>query len=85
MRTADVELYVLVRGFDDVFSSIVQQRTSYVYSEILFDRKFVPMYHESEDGKTTILELQKLHDHVKVEGVRHKMEGAEETGNKVQV
>jgi inward rectifier potassium channel len=66
MKTADVELYVLVRGFDDVYSNIVQQRTSYIYEEILFDRKFVPMYHESDDGRTTILELQKLNEHIKV-------------------
>jgi inward rectifier potassium channel len=64
MKAADVEIYVLIRGFDDVFSSIVQRRTSYVYSEIIFNRKFVPMYRESEDGQTTILELHKMHDHV---------------------
>ncbi len=64
MKVADVEVYVLVRGFDDVFSTIVQQRTSYVFDEIVFDRKFVPMYRESEDGKTTILELHKLNQHI---------------------
>lgn len=63
MRSADVELYVMLKGFDDVFSNIVQQRTSYTYQEILFDRKFVPMYRESEDGQTTILELHKLNVH----------------------
>jgi inward rectifier potassium channel len=66
MKTADVELYVLVRGFDDVYSTIVQQRTSYVYDEIIFGRKFIPMYRESDDGKTTILELHKLSHHIKV-------------------
>ncbi|MBS1564956.1 MAG: transporter, partial [Bacteroidetes bacterium] len=30
-KTADVELYVLIRGFDDVYSSLVLQRTSYTY------------------------------------------------------
>jgi len=64
-KTADVELYVLVRGFDDLFSNIVQQRTSYTYGEVLHGRKFVPMYRESKDGMTTILELQKLNDHIK--------------------
>ncbi len=63
MKTADVELYVMLRGFDDVFSNFVQQRTSYTFNEILFNRKFVPMYRESDDGKTTILELQKLNTH----------------------
>ena len=66
MRTADVELYVSLRGFDDVFSNFVQQRTSYTFSEILFNRKFVPMYRESDDGKTTILELHKLNMHNEV-------------------
>jgi inward rectifier potassium channel len=64
MEAADVELYVLIRGFDDVYSNLVQQRTSYTYHEIQFDGKFVPMYRESEDGKTTILELHKLNEYV---------------------
>ena len=66
MKTADVELYVMLRGFDDVFSNYVQQKTSYTFTEIIFNRKFVPMYRESADGKTTILELQKLNLHQKV-------------------
>jgi inward rectifier potassium channel len=63
MKLADAELYVWVRGFDDVFNNTVQQRTSYTYNEIIFNRRFVPMYRESEDGNTTILELQKLNTH----------------------
>lgn len=66
MKAADVELYVLVRGFDDVYSTVVLQRTSYTYDEIKFNRKFKPMYHESGDGKTTILELHKLNEHAEV-------------------
>ena len=63
MKKSDLEIYVSIRAFDDVYSNIVQQRTSYTYSEILFDRKFVQMYRESKDGKTTIVELDKLHEH----------------------
>jgi len=66
MKTADIEVYVLVRGFDDVYSNIVLQRTSYTYDEIIFNRKFVQMYRESRDGKTTILELHKLNEHKEV-------------------
>jgi inward rectifier potassium channel len=66
MKSADVELYVLVRGFDDVYSNVVLQRTSYTYEEIVFNRKFRPMYRESKDGKTTILELHRLNEHVVV-------------------
>jgi inward rectifier potassium channel len=64
MKAADVELYVLVRGFDDVYSNVVQQRTSYTYEEIIFNRKFVPMYRESDNGKTTVIELHKLNEHI---------------------
>ena len=70
IRAADLEVYVLVRGFDDVFSNFVLRRTSYTYKEIQFNRKFVPMYRESEDGKTTILELNKLNEHQMVEPVQ---------------
>jgi inward rectifier potassium channel len=66
MKAADIEVYVLVRGFDDVYSNIVLQRTSYTYDEILFNRKFVQMYRESKDGKTTILELHKLNAHKEI-------------------
>ncbi len=66
MKKADLEIYVSVRAFDDVYSNIVQQRTSYTSEEILFGRKFVQMYRESDDGKTTIVELQRLHEHKEV-------------------
>jgi len=61
-KTADVELYVLIRGFDDVYSNYVLQRTSYTYHEIKFNRKFVPMYRDDAEGNTTILELHKLNE-----------------------
>ncbi len=62
VAAADVEIYVLITAFDDVFSSSVLQRTSYTYREMLFGAKFVPMYRESADGMTTILEMHKLND-----------------------
>jgi len=65
-RSADVEVYVQVRGFDDVYSTTVIQRTSYTYDEIVFNARFVTMYHESDDGKTTILELDKLSTYYKL-------------------
>ncbi|KAA2242543.1 transporter [Chitinophaga agrisoli] len=62
LKTADVEIYVTVRGFDDVFSNFVLKRTSYTWEEIKLDRRFVPMYRET--GTRTILELQKLNTSV---------------------
>lgn len=66
-KSCDVEVYVLVRGYDDVYSTTVISRTSYVYDEIRFNAKFIPMFHESEDGKTTIVELNKLSHHRQVQ------------------
>jgi len=66
LKNADVELYVSIRGFDDVYANLVLKRTSYTYDEIKFNRKFVPMYRESENGRTTILELQKLNEYLPV-------------------
>lgn len=67
MRIADLEIYVLVRGFDDVYSTYVHQRTSYTHEEIKPGRKFLPMYHVSADGRTTILELDQLNSHMKAD------------------
>jgi inward rectifier potassium channel len=69
MKTADVEIYVLIRAFDDVYSNNVLQRTSYTYEEIKFNVKFVPMYHESEDKNTTILDLDKLNEYREIESL----------------
>ena len=65
-ENADVELYILITGFDEIFSSPVLRRTSYTYKEVQFDVKFIPMYRESDDGKMTILELHKLNSVVEV-------------------
>jgi inward rectifier potassium channel len=65
LRDVDVELYILVKGFDDVFSNVVQKRTSYTHHEIRFNRKFIPMYHETDS--TTILELHKLNETIILE------------------
>ena len=67
MHRSDLELYVQITGFDHIFSNMVMQRTSYTYKEIIWGAKFKPMYHESEDGKTTVLELDKLNEKEQVD------------------
>ena len=62
LENADMEAYVLITGFDEIYASPVLQRTSYTYQELKFDAKFVPMYRESDDGKMTILEVHKLNE-----------------------
>lgn len=67
MERAEPELYILVTGFDQVFSNTVMRQTSYTHKEIVWGAKFKPMYHESEDGTSTIVELDKLHEYEKVQ------------------
>lgn len=66
MQRSDLEIYVHVSGFDNVYSNVVMQRTSYTYKEIIWGARFVPMYHVSDDGSTTVLELNKLNEYSEV-------------------
>jgi inward rectifier potassium channel len=63
LRGTDAEVYVLIRGFDDVFSNTVLQRTSYRFNEIIFNAKFERMYYENDDDTATIVEVDKLDDY----------------------
>lgn len=65
-KNADIELIIMIKAFDEVFANTVVQRTSYISPEIIFGAKFLPMYHSSEDQKTTILDLDKINFHQKV-------------------
>lgn len=62
LEKADLEMYIQLTGFDDVYSNMVLKRTSYTFEEIIWGAKFVPMYNMSGDGATTILNLDKLND-----------------------
>lgn len=72
LERADLEMYVQLTGFDDIFSNMVMQRTSYTFREIIWGAKFVPMYQMSEDGNTTILQLDKLNEFAEVD-IRQKV------------
>jgi len=74
---ADMELYILITGFDDVFSSPLSRRTSYTYKELQFNARFLPMDRKSDDGQVTILELHKLNSIEKVgQQLENKMLGS---------
>jgi inward rectifier potassium channel len=66
MEQADIELIIQITGFDQVFSNTVMARTSYTFHEIVHQARFTPMYHTTEDGTTTILELDKLNSYIKL-------------------
>ncbi len=63
---ADFELMVQVTGFDPVYSNQVMQMTSYTMDELVWGARFSLMYHQSKEGATTILELDKLNHYEEV-------------------
>ena len=58
--SANGEILVYVKAFDDMFSNTVVARTSYTLKEVVIGAKFVPMYHRDEVHKRTILDLEKI-------------------------
>ncbi len=63
IRRLRPELVVSIKAFDDHFSNIVQQRTSYDVGEMVYGARFTPMFHRSEDGQQTLLELDRISDY----------------------
>ena len=61
-----MEVIVNIKAFDDHFSNIVQQRTSYTYHQVIYGAKFQPMFERSPDGSYTLLELDKINAHTLV-------------------
>jgi len=58
-----IELIAAIKAFDDHFSNIVQQRTSYTYQQMIYGAKYLPMFERAVNGKSTILELDKINAH----------------------
>ena len=62
MRGVNFSTCVERRDFEN-FSYELLLENIQTFEEIKFNSKFVQMYRESEDGRTTILELNKLNEH----------------------
>lgn len=57
---AKVEIIILVKGYDEYFSTYVQERTSYIWEEFDYDVQFVRMFRRDSNNKRTILDLDKI-------------------------
>ncbi len=68
---SDAEFLVLLKGIDDTFSQGIHQRSSYKFSEVVWDAKFTSIYTASGPGKPISIDIGKLHD---VEPVRPAVE-----------
>jgi len=59
LETRQASLSVILKTFDDTFSQTVHSRTSYIYSDVVWGAKFVPVFHRDEDGQA-ILDMSKI-------------------------
>lgn len=66
LARADFEAIIYVKAFDEDFANTVIARTSYTYSEIIHNAKFVPVFFDSPQGKGTIVDLGKLNQYEKL-------------------
>ena len=66
IENASLEMLIFVQGFDESFSNIVISRASYTSDEFIYGAKFLPMYGPAEDGRSTVLHIDKLDDFEKV-------------------
>lgn len=60
------EILVFIKVFDDIYSTHLVKRTSYIFKEVIYGAKFNIMYNRNEDDSKTILDLEKLNSFKKV-------------------
>lgn len=60
------EILVFVKTFDDMYSTTVATRTSYVFSELVFGAKFTPIFESSDKHQYTLIHLDALSDYKKI-------------------
>ncbi|MBO9672215.1 MAG: ion transporter [Sphingobacteriaceae bacterium] len=59
LQLAEVEVFVMLKAFDDTFAQTIHTRTSYQDEEIEMDARFEKMYYHNETGKT-VMDYSKL-------------------------
>ena len=54
------EIFIYIKAFDDMFSNTVVTRSSYLFKEVVYGAKFMPMYHRNSEANATVLDIEKL-------------------------
>lgn len=62
IRQMDFEIFILIRGFDDVFSQTIYSRHSFVAREFVWGAKFKRPFHLDENGKM-VMDLRTVGDY----------------------
>jgi len=67
LAEAEAEFLFMFKAFDDTYSQTIHTRSSYAYNDIIWGAKFLPMFHPSEDGNSTVIEFDKINLHESAE------------------
>lgn len=59
IQLMDFEVFVLLKGFDDVFSQMIYSRQSYTADQFVVGAKFIKAFHVNEAGKL-VMDLTKV-------------------------
>jgi inward rectifier potassium channel len=59
-QTVEGEILIFFKVFDDMYSTTVVRRTSYLFSEVVYGARFLPMFTRDVANSKTILHLDKL-------------------------
>ena len=59
IKKMDLEVYILLKGFDDVFSQTIYNRHSYLVKQFVYGAKFRKPWHINSEGKV-VMDLTKI-------------------------
>jgi inward rectifier potassium channel len=60
LKEKQLEILILIKGYDDTFNQVVHSRYSYTFDEIVWGAKFVRSFNTNSDGDI-ILKLDDIH------------------------
>ncbi len=66
LRESDVEVLIMIKGFDDAFSQTVHSRSSYMFSEIVWGAKFENVF-LNNPGEKTVFDMARFHGYHEAE------------------
>lgn len=59
LKEQEVEIIAMFKAFDDTYARQIYDRTSYTHSEVVYGKKFIPIYSDKNDGIIHI-DMQKI-------------------------
>jgi inward rectifier potassium channel len=60
LHDMDAEFVLMFKAFDEIYAQTVHSRVSYTSQELIWGAKFESMFHRDDDGRGTVLEIDKI-------------------------